>query len=323
MIKKFLKANLSCIVIILIGLFLTYYRLPYYILAPGGTIDIGNRVTVDKKPSKINGSLNLLYATQYQANIPMYLLSYIIDTLDREKVSDEQVGDETVKEIELRNKYLLDNSINNALYVAYHESNTDLTIKSSKVIVLAASKDNPNKFRVGDVILSIDEKKINNVSDIKNIENPNNEYKFIVERDNQEITINASKDKEGKYGIVLTTNYEYNLPDDIEIKFKKSESGPSGGLMLSLSIYSALNNEDLIKGKKIAGTGTISLDGTVGEIGGVKYKLIGAARNKVDIMLVPEENYDECLNLKEKYKYDIEVVKVHTFTDAINYLRSL
>ncbi len=42
--------------------------------------------------------------------------------------------------------------------------------------------------------------------------------------------------------------------------------------MLTLTIYNAISGEDLIKGRNIAGTGTINLDGTVGEIDGVKYK---------------------------------------------------
>ena len=57
-----------------------------------------------------------------------------------------------------------------------------------------------------------------------------------------------------------------------------------------------LTEEDITKGKKIVGTGTIEEDGSVGSIGGVKYKLNGAVRQKADIFLVPAgENYEEAL----------------------------
>ena len=57
--------------------------------------------------------------------------------------------------------------------------------------------------------------------------------------------------------------------------------------MLTLTIYNAISGEDLIKGRNIAGTGTINLDGTVGEIDGVKYKIMGANNSNMDIVFVP------------------------------------
>ncbi len=49
--------------------------------------------------------------------------------------------------------------------------------------------------------------------------------------------------------------------------------GPSAGFMFSLEIYNQLTKEDLTKGYKIAGTGTISSDGTVGKMVGLSKKL--------------------------------------------------
>ena len=74
----------------------------------------------------------------------------------------------------------------------------------------------------------------------------------------------------------------------------------------------------------IVGTGTISSDGSVGEIGGVKYKLNGAVKSKADIFLVPKgSNYKEALKEKEKNNYDIEIKAVGTFDEAVSYLESL
>ena len=89
---------------------------------------------------------------------------------------------------------------------------------------------------------------------------------------------------------------------------------------MALMVYNALTKQDLTKGMKVVGTGTIDLDGKVGEIGGVKYKLMGAVKNKADVFLVPKENYKEAMRVKEKKKYDIEIVEVRTLKDAIDYL---
>lgn len=90
--------------------------------------------------------------------------------------------------------------------------------------------------------------------------------------------------------------------------------------MLSLAIYDRLVDIDLTKGRKIVGTGTIDQEGRVGEIGGVTYKLMGAVDNKADIFFVPAANYEEAMEAKEKYDYDIEIVQVETLVDAIKYL---
>ena len=91
--------------------------------------------------------------------------------------------------------------------------------------------------------------------------------------------------------------------------------------MLALTIYSNINKIDLTQGKKIAGTGTIEIDGTVGQISGVKYKLIGAVNNKADVFIVPKgDNYNEAKKVKKERGFKIDIVPVETFEQALNYL---
>ena len=86
---------------------------------------------------------------------------------------------------------------------------------------------------------------------------------------------------------------------------------------------SYLNKIDLTHGKKVVGTGTIESDGTVGEIGGVKYKVLGASKNGMDIFFCPKENYKEAVDVKTKRDLDIDIIKVSTLEDAIEYLNNL
>ena len=125
-----------------------------------------------------------------------------------------------------------------------------------------------------------------------------------------------------KIGIAFKTNYEYKTEIPVTVKMKDNESGSSGGLMMSLAIYNALTDNDITNGLNIVGTGTISSDGVVGEIGGVKYKVLAAEKKKADIFLCPEANYEEALNVKKRRKLDVEIVKVKTLEEAINYLKS-
>jgi PDZ domain-containing secreted protein len=115
---------------------------------------------------------------------------------------------------------------------------------------------------------------------------------------------------------------EYESDPEIKINMKNSESGSSGGFMMTLAIYNAITSEDITKGLNIAGTGTIDSEGNVGVIGGVKYKLSGAVKNKADIFLVPEDNYEEAYNYKKEHNFDIELISISNFSEAIEYLQN-
>ena len=110
------------------------------------------------------------------------------------------------------------------------------------------------------------------------------------------------------------------MPKEININFKNGEGGSSGGLILALGIYSEITNEDILKGRNIAGTGTIDIEGNIGEIDGIKYKIAGAVKDKMDVILVSPFNYEEAKKVVKENNYDIELVKVSTFEEAINYL---
>lgn len=324
-IKNFIKENYKfIIVLILIVLFCTI-RLPYYIMTTGGTINITDRVEMDGYQKEDKGSINMLYVSEYDATP----FSYLLAKLRGEEINsnkERQISNESVEEINKRNKIMRDNSLDIAVLVAYQEAGKYINIKSKKNIVMAKTTD--NNFEVGDIILTINDKVCDEVKDIKEIINNSEEndvIKFKVLRNDKELEIENKvvlEDNRKVVGVVIVTDYEYDLDPKIDIKFKNSESGSSGGLMLTLTIYNALSSEDLIKGRNIAGTGTINADGTVGEIDGIKYKIMGAAKNNMDIVFVPSSNYEDAINTKNKYNYDLEIIKVDTFNEVLEYLRN-
>ncbi|MFD0705201.1 PDZ domain-containing protein [Alloscardovia venturai] len=69
--------------------------------------------------------------------------------------------------------------------------------------------------------------------------------------------------------------------------------GPSAGMMYTLGTISKLTPTDEVRGKIIAGTGTISRDGKVGAIGGIQLKMIGARRDDARYFLAPQSNCSE------------------------------
>lgn len=323
-IKTILKEDKFYIIALAILILIFNIRLPFYVNAPGGTININNRIEYqDKKEYK--GSLNMLYVTEYVASIPFYLLSHIIPDWDLESIKENQVSStESVEEINKRNKILLENSINNATYVAYKSANKKIEITKTKYVVVAVTKE--NGLKIGDEILEVEGKKVSSLEMIKQTieeKNVGDEINLKIKRNNKEQEVVAKIEKEENkkaLGVMIVTNYNLKPEKEVKLKFKQSESGSSGGLMMSLSIYSAISDKDILKGRNIAGTGTIDMNGNVGEIGGIKYKIMGAVKNKMDVVLVPSANYEEAIKVKEAKNYKIKIVKVDTFMDAIDYL---
>lgn len=318
-IKKFLKENLKSMIIMLIFIIVVNIELPYYIEAPGGTINLTQRI--DDDYNKKDGSLNMLYVTQYRGNVVTLLLGKIFKSWDIYEISNQQISDETQHEIYIRNKVMLDNSIQNATFVAYNHANKPIDIKGYKNIVIATTKE--NGIEIGDVIISADNQKIENINDLKSYietKNPGDKINLLIERNNKEKNITITLDEDKIIGIATITNYQYELPDELDINFKNGEGGSSGGLILTLGIYSEITGIDILKGRNIAGTGTIDINGNVGEIDGIKYKIAGAVKDKMDLILVSPYNYEEAKKVVKENNYDIELVKVSTFKEAIDYL---
>ena len=324
-IKQYLKEDKYYILFLIVIFILCNYKLPYYINMPGGTIKINDRIKCDNC-NDINGSLNMLYVTEYVASIPTYLLSYVIPNWDLESISVQQINNESVEEINVRNKLMLENSIDNALYVAYKEAGKDINIREKKTFIATTLDD--NNLKIGDELLEVDNNVINDYLEVKNIilsHDVGDSVLFKVRRNNKEINISSKvREESGNnvIGVVIITDYVFDMDPILDIKFKEGESGASGGLMMALSMYTKISDDDIVRGRKIAGTGTISFDGSVGRIDGIKYKIIGAVRNNMDVVLVPSGNYEEAIKIKEKNKYDIDIVSVDNFSDAINYLKN-
>ena len=328
-IKNFFDKK-TIIYIITLGVFITIMLIPvdYYITIGGGTMNLDKDIKITNEKKK-NGSINAVYVTELKGNVITYLLSYIIPSFEKEKVEDVTYKKESKENYEFREKMYFNQSINNAVFVACTNSNKKITTKSSDLYVIYIDEFATTNLKIKDKIIEVDDIKINDASQIKEIistKNENDEVEIKVQRDNKEI-ITKTKikiiDNEKRMGVYILNDYNYEVDPKITFDFSGKQSGPSGGLMLTLSIYNKLNNTDITKGNKICGTGTIDKDGVVGEIGGVKYKVQGAKRKKCDIFLVPKENYDEAYNKVKEKNYKLKLYKVETFDETLKVLKTL
>lgn len=191
--------------------------------------------------------------------------------------------------------------------------------------------DAKGKLEPGDRILMVDgdsikeieairtaysERKVGDVIEIQVEREVDGQSRTLIERvrlvSNQEPGADPERPA---IGILVGTTAKF--PVDINFNIR-GVGGPSAGLIFAVGIVEKMTPEDLLRGRKIAGTGSITPNGRVGAIGGIEEKMIGAARKGATIFLAPREN---CPDIKHIPK-GLKVIPVSTLSEAIAALRA-
>jgi PDZ domain-containing protein len=121
-------------------------------------------------------------------------------------------------------------------------------------------------------------------------------------------------------GVLLRSfRRNFDLPFDVSIESDKI-GGPSAGLAFTLGLIDALTEGELTGGRKVAVTGTIEVDGRVGEVGGVAQKTSAVKASGADVFLVPAGEFKTA---KERAGKGLLVIKVTTLQDALEALGRL
>ena len=112
-------------------------------------------------------------------------------------------------------------------------------------------------------------------------------------------------------GVTVATQHDFPIDVSIELG---NVGGPSAGLIFALAVSDKLADGDLTRGLHVAGTGTMSPDGTVGSIGGITQKLYAAVDVGADLFLAPADNCQDVLD--GGIPGDIPVYAVSTLDEA-------
>jgi len=326
--KNFIKENYKSLIVLILIFMVFTIELPYSIYTPGGAVNLNDRVDVENKEN-VEGSFNMAYVSMVKGSLPFLLLSKVFPDWDIVKKENITAEGESMDELMMRERLYLQESMDSAIINAYKYVGKDVNIKNVINNVSYISEEAKTDLKVGDQIISVNGINVSSLAELKEIVevlNENEKVNLKIKRKDKERDAYATTYKiEGvtKIGISFVTTYDYEASPNVQIKSKSTEAGSSGGLMMSLTVYNQLTKTDITKGKKIVGTGTIDFDGNVGEIGGVKYKLIGAVKNKADIFLCPKENYEEAIQVAKDKDYDIKIISASTFEEALKKLEEI
>jgi endopeptidase La len=126
----------------------------------------------------------------------------------------------------------------------------------------------------------------------------------------------STKDKWMKKWKTRPERFHVHCPDG-----STNKEGPSAGAAMSIAFYSRLTNKTIRH--TIAMTGEINLRGEVSEIGGLEEKLSAAKRAGATLVLVPQENEMDLIEIKRRYPTlidsDFQIKYIKTFDDVIRH----
>lgn len=331
---NFLKRHLRTIIIIAIALLVVNYYLSYNytIIAPGITVDLKNIITVENGSKDEKGSFFLTSVSSSTLNIPLLIVAAVNPYINVEK--KEQVippGWDMQQYMDYMKRWM-EESQKIAEVVALKKAgyNPDIQGDGAQVVEIMPESPAKNQILPGDIIKKVDGEKVDLADEmVKKVtaHKIGEKVTLEIERKGKLLDISVptmeSSSEKGKavIGVYITTlNWKPILPINIRINTGEI-GGPSAGSMFALEILNQLTPEDLTKGHKIAGTGTISLDGEIGEIGGVQQKVVAAHRDGAEIFFAPEKNAKDAEKAAEKL--GIKVVSVKKLDDILEYLAKL
>jgi PDZ domain-containing protein len=304
-----------------------FYRPPLAVLAPGPAIDIAEDISIKGVPTEKPNGKYLLVAVQITQPTGLGVLYAMIhpdrDIIPRSALIPEGVSEE---EEGRRQRAIFDESQTLAAAAAAQAAGHEVKIagRGARIIQIATGAPAQGKLQPGDVITRVNDVEIQLASDLRrtitSLPSGTN-FVLTVDRGGRDIQVEVSSARLSGAGgqaaigvIVDTRDLDIDLPFEVEFD-ERNIGGPSAGLTYALAIADLINDEDLLRGRTIAASGTIQIDGEVGPVGGLNQKLEAAENADAQIFLVPVEEVRLVQNP------DLSVRGVDTLRDALAVLR--
>ena len=237
-------------------------------------------------------------------------------------------GERTDAEQRQHNRHLMDGSKDAATIVALDHLGFDAADYTG-ILFLETVAGGPadGRLEVTDVILAINDEPVTTVASLRAVLatlEPGQTAVVSVEnyetgeRRDVELTLGTHPDHGGSFmGLSgITERVERSpLPFEVDIS-SGAVGGPSAGLAFALVMLDVLTPGELTGGKRVAVTGSIHLDGSVGNVGGVTQKAVTARNAGAQLIIVPEASLGAALSGAG----DVPVVGVATLDDALQAL---
>lgn len=316
----------SCVLLYIFMVASFTYRLPNQSLTLKG-----NLTAVDTSIGESNESnfYTIYVVSMDRPTLFQYFIATLIDQIDISTLPHAYVGISAADQFKM-GQIAEEISYQYAIIQAYTQANLiDPSIEITYVqqgYIVSYVDPKQSGIKLGDLLIEVEGVSFSDV--------PQNEFfGYFSTQDTVNIAVQRGTNRIentlhklasiDRYGIQLEPYFSISTTPTIETSFKNDFiGGPSGGLIQTLDIYTKLLGIDL-KGLKIAGTGTIELDGSIGEIGGIEQKIYTAHDHDIDIFLCASANYEAALKVYENLKNPTFIlIEVGDLNEAIQKIMS-
>jgi len=307
---------------------------PYVALQPGSARPVTEQILIEGAPS-YPPEQSIAYTTVNIGSTSLLeaLIGWFDDDVD--VLPEERVrGDRSAAENRRYNAELMNGSKLTAITVALEQLGYDVPVRTTGTIVRRIVADSPaeGRLQLDDVIVAVDGQPVdepNEIGTLLQAGGPGREHTLTVERPAGSATTTevvlptiASPDDPSRAVIGIAPEDRvsgFDFPIEVTID-SGNVGGPSAGLAFALAVLDVLTPGELTGGHRVAVTGTVSLDGRVGPVGGAAQKAITVRDAGYEVFLVPS---DELAEVQAAVGDDLRVVAVGTLADALAALDSL
>jgi PDZ domain-containing protein len=309
-------------------------QVPYYAIAPGGTLEVNQLVKVGSGAPyyRPHGSVFMCTVSFKETSILEALQGWLDPNIDVVPVDEYKPKSVSQKQEQQRNLQAMDTSKEQALGVAFEELGYD-AISGKGAIIDEIVKGSPadGTLVAGDTIVGVDGMPVALDADAVRLlraHRPGDTVKLAVDPKGggaiRDVTVTLAADpkklERPRLGVSLRTREpSFHFPYDVNID-SEGIGGPSAGLAFTLEVLDQLTPGELTGGHKVAATGTIELDGSVGPVGGVVQKTVAVRRTGAELFLVP---VDELADARAHAGKHLRVEAVATLDDALRILAGL
>jgi PDZ domain-containing protein len=329
-------------------------KLPYYTLSPGSSRATEPLISVEGAPVyDTDGNVDFLTVSLRQATPVELLAAWINPAVDVEP-REELFGDQSAEENREVNLRLMSDSKDSATYQALNRLGYDIPTSGTGAVVSSVGGPACGQLGVGDVITEVEGTPILLSGDLVEVvgsQAPGTVLDMdvttldvpeisasddaavedgsecvVADREpgadrSVQVTLGAREDdpSKGFLGVSsFTRDLSFDFPVEVTIDSGRV-GGPSAGLAFTLGLLDVLSPDSITGGLKIATTGTMNLDGSVGQVGGVHQKVEAAKREGVELMLVPVEELEEA----RRYADGLRIEPVASLDDALAVLATV
>lgn len=313
----------------LVGWAAVVVPMPVLELAPGTAPSVAELVSVaDADTTPLSGDIRLLTVVVDQPS----LLGVVRTALDptRELIPQSRLIAPGVdpEQFFREQRERFRRSVELAAALGLELAGYDAQIRTAvQVVAVLPGAPAAGVLRPGDVVTAVDGRPVRSADDLAartRAAELGQELTLTIRRGDRELTVTATvgtapgMDRPG-LGVLIETTTEVTLPVEVDLTGGQDIGGPSAGLVIALTIYDLVSDEDLTRGRIIAGTGELLPDGSVAPVGGIPEKVIAAEQAGAEVLLVPAPQADEARAARTRE--DLVIIGVASLREAVEALR--